>query len=123
MSRSFHHDKRISFVFNLIEQSTNHEHHSDMSTTTKQWWLDNLKYVALQMFDAQGNLVMFCNRGRSRSPMYLVSYYVIIHNMHPIEAMKIVRNSLMEQRGERLDRYDSLTPFIHCIYKNKNTMD
>lgn len=123
MSRSFHHDKRISFVLDLIKQSTNHEHHSDMSTTTKQWWLDNLKYVALQMFDAQGNLVMFCNRGRSRSPMYLVSYYVIIHNMHPIEAMKIVRNSLMEQRGEMLDRYDSLTPFIHCIYNNKNTMD
>lgn len=123
MSTSFHHEKDISFVFNVIKQSTNHQHHTDMNSTTKQWWLDNLKYVALQMFDAEGNIVIFCKRGRSRSPIYLVAYLIIIYNMCPADAQNVVRESLLEQRAEILDRYDCLTPFIHCIYQNKNTMD
>lgn len=87
-----------------------------MTPKTKLWWKDNLMYVALQIFDAGGNVVLFCKNGRSRSPMYLAAYLVIIHCLTPSESLSCVRKLLQDQRGEELDRYDCLVPFIYHIF-------
>jgi hypothetical protein len=65
--------------------------------------------------DAEGDVVLLCNRGRSRSPMYLVAYLVVMYNMKSCAAMKCVGKLLLEQRGEVLDRYGSLKPVIDLI--------
>lgn len=103
-------------MFNLLKKSTNHEHYGMMTPHTKNWWKENLQYVALQIFDTQGNVVLFCNNGRSRGPMYLVAYLVIVHCLTPMQAMDSVRELLHEQRGCEMDRFDSLVPFIYHIF-------
>ena len=75
-----------------------------------------MKYVALQLSDTDGDVVLFCNQGRSRSPMYLVAYLVIAYNMTTGAAMHVVDKLLRDQRGEQLDRLGSLKPIIDIIY-------
>jgi hypothetical protein len=115
LSKLFHEDMHIVHLFNLLKKSTNHESYSEMSCRTKQWWLDNMKFVVLQVIDAEGDVVLLCNRGHSRSPMYLVAYLVVMYNMRSCAAMKCVGKLLLEQRGEVLDRYGSLKPVIDLI--------
>jgi hypothetical protein len=49
--------------------------------------------------DTRGNIVLFSKNGRTRSPMYLVAYLIIMHCMSVPSAMDIVGNLLIEQRG------------------------
>jgi hypothetical protein len=117
MSRSFHEEKNIDFMFNLLKKRTNHNNYEDMTKTTAQWWIDNIQFVALQIYDTPGNGVIFCKHGRTRSPMYLVAYLVIIYGLSPELAVREVRRILREQRGELLDRFESLIPIIIHIYQ------
>lgn len=84
--------------------------------TTVQWWIDNMQHVALQLLDTAGDVVIFCNKGRSRSPMYLVAYLILIHCMTPDESMTLVAGLLLEQRNEILDRYGSLKPIVEHFH-------
>jgi hypothetical protein len=86
-----------------------------MTDKTKQWWIDNMMHVAIQMLDSEGDIVLFCKQGRSRSPMYLVAYLVIVHNMSTHTAMEVIRKLLREERGEELDRFGCLEPVIERI--------
>jgi len=91
LSQRFHSDNGIKSLFNV------------------------LKYVAIQLSDTDGDVVLFCNKGRSRSPMYLVAYIVIIYNVTTCAAMHMVGQLLREQRGEQLDRFGCLKPIIDII--------
>lgn len=117
LSSIFHTEMGINSLFHLISKSNNHEHYTDMTTQTKQWWVDNMQYVALQLIETEGNVVMFCNKGRTRSPMYLVAYLVIVNSMSVREAINHVTRLLDEQRGLELDRHQSLVPIIQRIYE------
>ena len=86
-------------MFNVLKKRTNHNDYEDMTRATAQWWIDNLQYVALQLFDTPGNVVMFCKHGRTRSPMNLVAYIVISYGMSPEMAVGVVRKVLRNQRG------------------------
>ena len=86
-------------MFNVLKKRTNHNDNEDMTRATAQWWIDNLQYVALQLFDTPGNVVMFCKHGRTRSPMNLVAYIVISYGMSPEMAVGVVRKVLRNQRG------------------------
>lgn len=86
-----------------------------MSVRIKQWWLDNMKFVALQLLDTEGDVVLLCNKGRSRSPMYLAAYVIVMYNMTSRDAMHLIGQLLLEQRGVVLDRHGSLKPLIDII--------
>ena len=76
------------------------------------------RFVALQLQQSEGqNIVVCCNNGRSRSPMYLVAYLMLCCDMSVDDAMTIVRNELFEQREEVLDRCSALRPAMShlCI--------
>ena len=68
------------------------------------------------MLDTAGNVALFCNNGRSRSPMYLVVYIVIVYGLTVEEAVGAVRNELMEQREEHLDRFGCLMLIVEKIW-------
>ena len=122
LSKCFHDDMNIISLFHLIEKSTNHEDYSDMTSSTRQWWLDNMRYVALQLMNTEGNIVIFCNKGRTRSPMYLVAYLVIMHCMTVSRAMSVVGTLLHDQRKLVLDRHRSLVPIIERIFVNDDAL-
>ena len=118
LSRAFHEENEISYLFNLISKSSNHSHFTDMTAKMMQWWLDNMKHVALQLIDTPGNVVLCCNHGRTRSPMYLVTYIIIVYGVATLNAIDIVHTLLIDQRGQSIDRHDHLVPIVENIYKN-----
>ena len=115
-SKAFHDDFNIKNIFHVTRVNSDHSHHSYMNAELRQWWTTNFIYVTLQMMSTEGNICLFCNNGRSRSPMYLVAYLVVVHSLFPSDAMDIVRCKLWDVRGEQLDRYDSLGVIIEDIY-------
>jgi hypothetical protein len=119
LSTAFHVEKRIGSAFYLIKKNNNHEHHTDMSPRTRKWWFQNLIHVALRIASAEGNVVMFCQRGRSRSPVYLVVYLIIIYNMPAGEAMRTVGSLLADARHDVMDRHGTLTPIVQDIEGRK----
>lgn len=86
MTESFHLDKQITCFFNVIEPVNLHVSFVHMKACEQTWQLDNLMSVALQIHDTEGNVALFCNHGRSRSPMYLVVYLVIFYDLSVDEA-------------------------------------
>lgn len=73
-------------------------------------------HVALQILDTTGNVALFCNNGRSRSPTYLVVYVMIVYGWGAQESVTCVRNALLEQRNETLDRFGCLMPLVEEIW-------
>ena len=108
LSLPFHQDNGIKALFHLIEKSNNHEDYDRMDPSRRVWWIDNMQCTVLQMLDTEGNIVLFCKNGRTRSPMYLVAYLIIVHAMSVHKAMDIVADLLQQQRGQILDRFESL---------------
>ena len=116
LSNAFHTEKDIQYLFHMICKSNNHQHSTDMTPSRRQWWTDNMQYIALQLFETEGNVVLFCNNGRTRSPMYIVAYLIIIYGMNVNDAMHVIEKLLMEQRHLELDRYDSLLAIVVDIH-------
>ena len=116
LSHAFHIAKNVHSLFHLILKNTNHEDFTDMTQSTREWWIDNMCYVAIQMSDTEGNIVLLCNNGRTRSPMYLVSYLIFMYSMSVCQSMNIVGDLLKEQRDQPLDRHRSLVPIAELIY-------
>lgn len=115
---AFHEEHNIETLFLVIKKCNNHEDYHWMERPMKQWWIDNMKYLALQLVDTAGNRVLCCNNGRTRSPMYLVSYLVIIYGKSVRAAMSTIGSLMKEQRDEELDRNESLVPILQHIYAN-----
>ena len=115
-SHVFHVEFAVESMFNLLKHSTNHEDYHDMGKATRKWWIDNMKFVALQLAETRGNVVLFCTNGRTRSPMYVVVYLMMIHSMSINNAMTTIRELLMSQRGYELDRHRSLLPMLNDIF-------
>lgn len=116
LSHAFHIAKKIDFLFHLIKKNTNHEDYINMETPTRKWWVNNMCHVALLMSDTEGNIVLMCNNGRTRSPMYLVAYLIIMYSMSVAQSMNIVENLLRDQRDQPLDRHRSLVPIAVYIH-------
>ena len=115
-SHAFHEEFAIESGFNLLKHSTNHNDYHDMINTTRKWWVNNMKFVALQLAETRGNVVLFCSNGRTRSPMYVVVYLMMIHSMSIHNAMTTIRELLLSQRGYELDRHRSLLPILNDIF-------
>ena len=60
----------------------------------------------------EGNAVLCCNGGRSRSPTYLVVYLVLCWNISIIQANSIVESLLKDTRGEKMDRDRRFVQFV-----------
>ena len=71
--------------------------------------------MALLLQKHDGNVVLTCINGRSRSPMFLVSYLILCGDMECKEAMTLVGDALYLQRGEVLDRFGSLEPAMELL--------
>lgn len=114
-SELFHIEFTIQAMFNVIKPCSNHDHSTYMSKSRKEWFTLNIEYVCLQMYDTVGNIVIFCNCGRSRSPMYVVAYFVLFHNMTVHAAMKHVEYILLHEREQVLDRHATLYDIVDAI--------
>ena len=110
-SKIFHDEKDIAAIFNVIKPCSNHEHSSYMAQHMKEWFISNMQYVCLQMFDSIGNIVIFCNGGRSRSPMYVVAYLFFFSYMTLDEAMSCIED-LLKERDQSMDRHSTLYEII-----------
>ena len=114
-SKIFHQEYDIQRVFDTIRPRSWHDHSFDMTDFRKNWFTTNIENVCLQMFDSDGNIAIFCNSGRSRSPMYVVAYIIMFRNESLDEGMKIIERLLYEQRGQPLDRHHTLYGIVASI--------
>ena len=108
-SKQFHDEYDIKYLWNVIHPESTHAHSNDMTPHLRAWFIINIQHVCLQMFEAEGNIALFCFNGRSRSPMYLVAYFILFCNMSLDRAMFTVNTQLLNKRNERLDRH-------YCLY-------
>ena len=114
-SKLFHIDKEIRSIVNVIYPCSSHEHSTYMSKHVKTWFVTNVEYVCLQMFDTIGNIVIFCNTGRSRSPMYLVAYINLFYGMDIDNAKQKVENLMHKERQQILDRHYTLFEIVAAV--------
>ena len=119
MSSTFHKDKQITALFNVMDPVNLHLNFEHMDQREQTWQLNNMKYVAIKMHDTDGNVVLICNHGRSRSPMYLVVYLIIFYDYSASDARNTIADMLELQRGLELDRYNSLTAAAELIHDLK----
>ena len=70
------------------------------------------RFVAVQLYRSEGNAVLMCNSGRSRSPMYVVAYIVLCYSASVRSAMNVVRELLWESRRQELDRFGKLIRIV-----------
>ena len=68
-TKSFHNQYDVQSLWDVIKPCSNHEHSSNMTPHRRKWFVTNMLHVCLQMFDTEGNILIFCNTGRSRSPI------------------------------------------------------
>lgn len=108
-SQAFHNEYDIKYAWNVIHPESTHAHSTSMSPHLRKWFDVNIRLVCLQMFESEGNVVLYCFNGRSRSPMYLVAYFVLFCDMSLDRAMFNVNAQLLTKRNERLDRH-------YCLY-------
>jgi hypothetical protein len=120
MSKAFHVEKEIVCFFNVLLPNATHESYFNMTSHMKQWLVANMRYVAIQMYDTEGNVVIFCNNGRSRSPMYLVAYLILFYDLSYIDARECVRKLLKDDRSQKLDRFGDFGPACEEIYLRHN---
>jgi hypothetical protein len=116
-SQLFHEEHSINSIWNVISPCSNHEHSSYMSNHTKQWFVTNILHVCLQMFDTEGDIALFCNGGRSRSPMYLIAYMVLFCDVPFDVAHHRIDRLMAQSRNQVLDRHFSLHEIIAIILK------
>ena len=122
-SRLFHVEYDIQSIWNVINPCSNHEHSSDMTPHRKKWFVTNILRVCLQMFDTEGNIAIFCNTGRSRSPMYLVTYIMLFCDKTIDRAMFNVEELLSASRAnQELDRHCTLYEIISSIADEFNLL-
>jgi hypothetical protein len=114
---SFHDEFGIQSIFNVILPCSNHDHSTYMGITRTEWFIMNIEYVCLQMFDTSGNIAIFCNKGRSRSPMYVVSYFVMFSNMTLTAARAHIGCIFQDERGQEVDRHYTLYYIVDTIAK------
>jgi hypothetical protein len=114
-SQIFHEDCSIKAVWNVISPCSNHEHSTNMSNHTKQWFVTNILHVCMQMFDTEGDIALFCKAGRSRSPMYLIAYMVLFCDMTFDVAHHKIDRLMQQSRSQVLDRHYSLHAIIAII--------
>lgn len=114
-SQSFHDDFEIQAIWNVISPCSNHDHSSNMSKKRKLWFLTNIRHVCLQMFNTEGNIAIFCNSGRSRSPMYLVAYLTLFCHLTFDNAFRLVEVTMLNSRDQVLDRHCSLHDIVALI--------
>ena len=119
-SKIFHEERDIKSIWNVISPCTNHEHSTNMSPHRKEWFVINMCQVCLQMFDTKGNIAIFCKNGRSRSPMYLVSYLLLFNDMTVDSAMKNVELLLRVTRNVLIDRHYTLYDIVVLVASIKN---
>ena len=118
LSKAFHVEKEIRCFFNVLSPNATHESYISMSSHTKQWLVTNMRYVAIQMYDAVGNVVIFCYNGRSRSPMYLVAYLILFYDLSYSDARECVSSLLQDDRCQLLDRNNDFGPACEDINNN-----
>lgn len=121
LSEAFHLDKQINCFFNVTDPVNLHLSYIHMEIPEKEWQVHNLMYVALQIYETDGNVALLCNHGRSRSPMYLVVYMIIFNDLSVLEATNRITMLLRQQRGLELDRFNALGPAAQVIFENRTT--
>jgi hypothetical protein len=72
------------------------------------------RYAVLQLHRTEGNVIINCKNGRTRSPMYLVAYLIVCYEMEPPEAHRAVE-LLVRERHLVLDRDDRLLHVVESM--------
>ena len=118
-SAKFHEQMQVNGLFDVIKPNTIHQYFVNMTALNQKWLLMNMRYVSLQIYKTDGNIILSCKNGRSRSPMYLVVYIIVVYDVTIAEAMKIVSTILFDVRNVELDRYELYVPALRYIIDRK----
>jgi len=76
--------------------------------------VDDGRFAVLQLHRTEGNVVINCKNGRTRSPMYLVAYLILCYDMDLHVARNLV-GDMVRDRALVIDRDDRLLPVVESM--------
>ena len=93
---------------------TNDEHSNDLSSRGKEKVYRQICNIVQQLSNSEGNVVVFCGRGRTRSPVHVAAYFIVLHCYTVQEAHTILSKRLSTYRGDNrgIDRDSRFTLYL-----------
>jgi hypothetical protein len=92
---------------------------SNMGPAQQKRFYKNIKWVAMLIASSTGNVLIHCRNGRSRSPMFLVAYLMIFHQLSFQESRSMVAGELWIARRLSYDRFDRFEAFLRFLDVNQ----
>jgi CO dehydrogenase/acetyl-CoA synthase beta subunit len=97
-SRAFNEEFGIMHFIDLV--NTNDEMSVDLGVRARESVYQQICRIVLQIAQSDGNVVIFCGRGRTRSPAHVAAYYIVVMCYTPDEARSMLSRQFITQRGD-----------------------
>ena len=97
-SRVFNEQKHVDYFLDLVGSDDIHWY--DLTPRERQKLHDSFIDVALQLECCDGNVSIFCDRGRSRSPAYLAAYLVMGLGHTAFQSYRVLSLVFVENRDD-----------------------
>lgn len=114
-SKAFHDAFNICHFVDLVR--TNDEHSIDLGRRQQDKVYQQICSIALQIADCDGNICIFCGRGRTRSPVHIAAYLIVVHCYSPEEARAVLSYAFVLHRSDTrgIDRDNRFNVYLNRL--------
>ena len=112
----YFYDQNISYFLDIHLSSDNH--FCMMYPSEKKFHMHNMLFATYQLYNTDGNVLVCCGRGRTRSPAYLIAYCIRVLGLSFNSSFDKVNRAFQEQRKEynyTVDRDERFFPFLRRL--------
>jgi hypothetical protein len=111
-------------ITSVLDVSKEAEEHFDQQTTgRRERTLNGIVFCIKMLIESAGDIVIHCRNGRTRSPMIVAAYFMIVSCMSKADAYSALTASFLDQRPhfrdegiDRLNRYGGhLQMLLHRV--------
>ena len=114
---SFLAENDISYVLDVSREPE--EHFDHQTSQMRKRSMEGIIHCTKMIMDTHGNIVIHCRNGRTRSPMFLAAYFMIVFCMSQSAAYTYVSTEYLKQRPSQgavgIDRYGRYLGHLRAI--------
>lgn len=111
-SKAFNEEFCIKYFVDLCR--TNDEFSGDLGVRAKEKVYRQICRIVVEMIDSEGNIAIFCGRGRTRSPIHMAAYFIVVCCYTTRQARSMLSARYFLQRGDNRG-IDRDCRFVHYL--------